>query len=108
MALAPNVTGIEQISLENGSAPDILRLSAANILDLVQSADELLNTAFGDALSIVGDPGHQFTASEGSFTSLGTTTDADGRGMDVYEYSDGAAILAIVAVDQDLGTPTVA
>ena len=100
---------IEVLSLENNGA-DTATLSLQNVIDFSSTADALLEAAFGnaasDSMSILGEAGDVVRFADGTVAQNGTVQDTDGRTLNVYEFTSGAEILAIVAVDQDVTVET--
>ncbi|MBO9475520.1 tandem-95 repeat protein [Shimia sp. R10_1] len=96
---------IEVLSFENGGS-DTVTLSLAAVMDLSETADALLESAFGadaeNSITVLGDPGDRLTLEDTGFSQTGSMSDGEGRTLDVYQFDGGAGILAIVAVDQDV------
>lgn len=101
---------IEEISLENGSGNDDATLSLQNVIDFSESADPLLEAVFGtdaaQSISILGDVGDDLVLRGTGIQPNGSVSDGNGRTLDVYQYVSGAAVLGMVAVDQDVAVST--
>ncbi|WP_425046064.1 tandem-95 repeat protein [Primorskyibacter sp. S87] len=116
--VSDNYSSIEELSVENAVSNADTTLSLQNIFDFSSSLDPLLQAYAGETsngIMVLGDAGENLSLvdnSPGSTTTFErrgseTITGGDGRTLDVYQAVDGAsAVLAVIAVDQDMTVDT--
>ena len=88
-----------------------LSLSYGDLVNFSTEAHSELEALIGSALPesfvVVGETGDKVTLEKGGpgvfqASSVAPVVDGDGNTLDVYEYVDGASLLATVAVSDDV------